>query len=450
MHDVWTRSLVGGFLCRAVIMIIAVGIVLRVVVGTLCTGAFDVQSWALIISNFESGNGLYDLTGYYYAPPWGYILGAFSEVAEHLGLGFFGERVTAALPIEQYNWYFSANLPSVSFALSVKLMFFICDIAVGYLIYWIIMDRCGDQRKAVAGFGLWFLCPFVITVCASAGMFDTFSVLMTLLCIVFLMRDRCLLAGMMISVAALMKLFPAFLVFVFIAYILVKHRGDGRGPRLVLEAAVGAAVMAAVMLLPQILQGDLSECFSFLTNRVNAVEGSGYTDFTGMAVVVAYVLIGLFSIAAGYLMWRARPEDADRALLSASLIVTIVMFLYPSTPQYLVLLAPFVILQLALGERRYRNPMILFAFGTTLFSMAGNATLLLSFGEYAGITDVGAVMGWAGWFQQPGLFGLSPMSFLYYLGGVLQYAGTLYILHAYIMCRRDAMRRPDDDGTASV
>ena len=57
-------------------------------------------------------------------------------------------------------------------------------------------------------------------------MFDTFTVLLTLLTVIFLMRDRYLLAGMCLGTAALMKIFPGVFVFVMIAYVILKHRGE--------------------------------------------------------------------------------------------------------------------------------------------------------------------------------------------------------------------------------
>ena len=42
-----------GFLCRDILIILAVGLVVRYVVGVFLTYSDDVQSWALTIANFE-------------------------------------------------------------------------------------------------------------------------------------------------------------------------------------------------------------------------------------------------------------------------------------------------------------------------------------------------------------------------------------------------------------
>ena len=87
LADVPLRFRIGsGFLRKDVLIVLALGLVIRYVVGFFLTYTYDVHSWALIISNFESGNGLYDVAGHNYTPTWGYVLGTFSVVAEALGL----------------------------------------------------------------------------------------------------------------------------------------------------------------------------------------------------------------------------------------------------------------------------------------------------------------------------------------------------------------------------
>ena len=57
-----------------VITILSVALLVRLVLMPLLTYDYDIYHWAVIIQNFQSGNGLYDVAGYYYTPTWGYIL----------------------------------------------------------------------------------------------------------------------------------------------------------------------------------------------------------------------------------------------------------------------------------------------------------------------------------------------------------------------------------------
>ena len=423
------------FLRKDVLIVLALGLVIRYVVGFFLTYTYDVHSWALIISNFESGNGLYDVAGHNYTPTWGYVLGTFSAIAEALGLDVFGERLTDALPVEGYDgWFYSASVPTVAFALAVKTMFYIVDVAVGYAIFWIIRERTSDERKAAIGFALWFLCPFVIAVGGIGGMFDTFTVLLTLLTVIFLMRDRCLLAGMCLGTAALMKIFPGVLVFVMIAYVLLKHRGDGKTVPALVQSFVGLAAMIVVMLIPQILDGTLPDCFGFLSSRAGDGMGVG-GDMITYATFAVYAAIFAVTILLAYRMAHGKGTDPDGTLLTMLMVNAAVLFLYPSTPQYILLLAPFLIMQIVLTDRRYRIPYIVLAVGTTMFALGGNATFLLSVAGFTDLVPMDAVLAGTDWFLTPGWLGIVPISVIYYGGGVLQYIGTILVLAVYARVR---------------
>ena len=123
------------FFCKEILAIMAVGLVARYAVGILLTYPDDVESWALVISNFESGNGLYDLAGYNYTPPWGYLLAPIAMIGEFLGVADFGERVPELLPAEQYTLAIPDSIvPTGPIAVMEKTALFICDLILGYLV----------------------------------------------------------------------------------------------------------------------------------------------------------------------------------------------------------------------------------------------------------------------------------------------------------------------------
>ena len=308
------------------------------------------------------------------------------------------------------------------------------DIAVGYAIFWIIRERTSDERKAAIGFALWFLCPFVIAVGGIGGMFDTFTVLLTLLTVIFLMRDRYLLAGMCLGTAALMKIFPGVLVFVMIAYVLLKHRDDGKAVPALVQSFIGLAVMIVVMLIPQILDGTLTDCFGFLSSRAGDGMGVG-GDMITYATFAVYAAIFAVTLLLAYRMARGKGTDPDGTLLTMLMVNAAVLFLYPSTPQYILLLAPFLIMQIVLMDHRYRIPYIILAVGTTMFALGGNATFLLSVAGFTDLVSMDAVLAGTDWFLTPGWLGIAPISVIYYGGGVLQYIGTILVLAVYAKMR---------------
>lgn len=410
---------------RSILFVVIAGIAVRMAVGALFSYPYDFHSWALIISNFESGNGLYDVAGYNYAPPWGYMLGSFSVAAELLGVGTLGTRPTDFLFLEDSSWTLSAFATSEFFNIAYEALLTLFDLAMSYLLYWAVMDRTGDRRRAERAFALWFLCPFVIAVSCVGGMFDCLSALLTVLCIVFVLRERYLLAGSMIGIASLLKLFPAFLVFVLAGYVVCRSRDRRAAVRNVVMAAAGASAAAVVLLLPQILDGTLPECFAFITSRAGGGFGSGTGMVESVGVVLIYVAILAISLVIGIGMARYRGDDVDRRfLLSVSLNVA-VLFLCPSTPQYVLLLAPFLILLAVLSDGRYMRPYLVLCVGTTMFACATIVPSMMSFSVFTDLLDPDVLIPaieWAdGWLSH----------ILYYGGAVLQYAGILLALYTF-------------------
>ncbi|MBQ7979934.1 MAG: hypothetical protein IJ248_09340, partial [Candidatus Methanomethylophilaceae archaeon] len=66
-------------MCKGMLIVISVGLIARAALGYLLEFNNDVTAWAMTIGNFEAGDGLYEMDGYYYPPVWGYRLGLFSE-----------------------------------------------------------------------------------------------------------------------------------------------------------------------------------------------------------------------------------------------------------------------------------------------------------------------------------------------------------------------------------
>jgi len=418
------------FLCRTIIILIIVGIAARLIIGFFMTHIYDMYHWGVVIQNINSGNGLYELTGYFYTPPWGYLLGLEAFFQDILGVTVIGEHLTAAFAMENIAWYYTSTVTAPGFNMSLKLMMLVSDLVVGYLIFWIIRDLTKDKRKAVLGFALWFLCPFVIASGSVIGMFDTISVLMTLLAVVLLRKDRYIESGVMLSLATLMKFFPGFFIFIFIAYILSKNKQDGTANKKLMMFLIGVAVTAFIIFLPQLLDGTIADSFLFITSRLNEGVGldSGVGAVAGYAAILVYILAIAVSIMFALRIKRNDDKEKNDALLfDALLITTAVMFLYPPLPQYVLLLFPFVIFAMMHLDKRYRIPCILIMIGTSIGALAGGPTDLVAVAAYTGLLNLDTVMGIIQGYTDPFL-GSSPLMLIGLIGFAIQYVGILAVM----------------------
>ncbi len=428
-------SLGSGFLTKRILCVIAIGLAVRFVLAGLMTYTYDVHSWALIISNFEAGNGLYDVSGYNYAPPWGYVLGAFSGVAEFFGLDMFGVRSTEFLFVEDYKWYFSAFVPSEAFVLAFECMLAVFDILAGYAIYALIEERTSDPAKAEKGFAVWFLCPFVIAVSCVGGMFDAISALLTCLCIYFAVKEKYWLAGIMLGMAASFKLFPGILAFVLIGYVINRSSDRREGLENVAKAGAAAVITFLILFMPQILDGTFADCFAFLTSRASSDTGSGLSSLERIGTIAFYCALVIVSAFLGRAMSRYRGGDRDRALLALAFINLSLLFLYPATPQYILLLLPLLIIHM-LDDRRYRIPFAILCVGTTMFVLAATAANFMTVAQFTDLMSTSWAADAIRWTQSSLVGGICPMDIIYYAGGAMQYIGTLSVLAVMFAKRR--------------
>lgn len=447
--DIFSISGVKRVATSPFFIILVIGIVIRLVIAPFLEVEFDAEHWATIIRNIESGNGLYGLEGYHYTPVWGYIIGGFAFIQESLlNINVLGTLLPDAFIVETYtdmfrsSSFFTSMITSVAFNFWITIPLIISDILVGYLTYWLIKDMTGDKKKATFGFALCFLCPLLICSTSVSGMFDTFSALFVLLGVILLRKQNYFMVGVLLTFAVLTKFFPAYLFFIFIAYILIRKRDEGKPLIAVMTMVAGMAVAFLILMMPQIINGELMDSLFFITNRVgDSVNGL----ISNTALIVFAILIPVSALLARH-MYRKNDPNPDDSLFFMILFMLTLVFMYPPTPQYLVLLIPFLAIAVAVkGKEPLMKSWILISIGATLFIFTSNFTLLLSTATFTDLISVDFVMGMIEWFQTPILFGQNPMTIMYIITGVLQQIGIISLLWYLIRDKIKLKKRPSDE-----
>lgn len=353
---------------------------------------YDNEYWAKVIRNIEAGEGLYNVVGYYYTPVWGYVLGLVSAFqSAFLSLGADVVRVPEFFFVEIIpGVYYSATAPSLAFALSTKAPLILSNLLLAFVIRYLAIDTTGDERKGNLAFGLVFLCPLMIVSSCITGMPDTIAALFAVLTVVLLRKEHHLLAGMTFSIAVLTKFFPAFLFFPLIAYVLVSSKDNRTGLVNLTMCAVGAAVMTAVIFLPQILDGTLDQCFAFLSDRTgDSYEDDLFEDIVGKLRIVVYSVVIVMSILTGRWIYRSGKEDSFRRLMAGSMFVMACCMLYPPVPQYVIVLIPFLGYWAATADRRYLKSWMLVSVLTAVFALSSNLLTIMPIAVWTGLIDVG-------------------------------------------------------------
>jgi len=417
-------SSVSSFLKKPVFLIVTSALLIRLILMPLLTYDYDIYHWGLIISNIDSGNNLYNLDGYYYTPVWGYLLGFVSTIQQFLvNIGPTGIRFTELLGIENLEYpYHTATITSIAFNICMKIPLVLCDFAVGYLIYWLIKDRTGSSKKATYGLAFWLFCPIVIYMSGIQAMFDTFAALFLLLTVIMFYKDRCFIGGVLFAMAVLLKFFPAFCIFVLLAYVVAKHRGHGLAKRKFLESVLGMMTMSAILMLPLILNGQLGIAFSFVFGR------TGDAGFLTMMFLVVNAAIALLcAVFFGYKMFRSSANNADESMFLYVLFTVAAATLISITPQYVIVIMPLLILLMVGSDKSYLKCWVIISvsafFGAFILN---NYSLFAALAGYTTFVSPDWLISGMQFLESGTPINLA--SDLAFVSAVVQYAGILLLI----------------------
>ncbi len=425
-----------------ILVTIVIGVIINILMMTLAF-LYDTNYWAVVVKNIQMGEGLYGLRGYYYTPVWGYILGFVSMFDSFFfDIGEMGVRLMELLGYENGNYMdFSANVTSIGFMMSYKLVIMVFDVVLAYLMYWLVKDVTKDERKAQLAFVLTFLCPTILASYTVLGMPDVVSATMLVLSIVLLRRDHPMSAGACFAVAVLNKFFPALVFFPIVAYAFSRGADKREGVENVVKAFAGALLMSVIIMLPHLLDGNIMSAFSFLTDRAEVSSEAGILDhlISYSAVIVTLVSIAV-SLFLGMRLIRNRSEGDDiNRFMWYSLVSLAVAFIYPPNPQYTMSLFPFLVYCIVMLPKGLMGSWISMSVGGFMQSTSALSTLLLPLAVFTGIISVDAVM--AATEMLCGDLPLTYMEIFAMIGNVIQYVGILLILY-YIYTHRSFLKGP--------
>ncbi len=409
------------FYKRPIFMFLVMGLIIRFVCAPLLTYDYDMYHWGVIMQNIDSGNELYQMTGYFYTPVWGYIMGFMDVIWNNLAsIDVFGIFSTEMIPIEElaHNWHM-ATITSPAFNVAMKIPLILCDILVGYLIYKIVFEWTNDKKKSEFAFGIWFLCPIVLYMSGIQGMFDTFAALMILLCIMLLIKEHYLLAGVLFSCSVLLKMFPAATVILLILFVLMKYDFKKEGVRNLGIATVGAVIGALVIMLPNIMEGNIENALTFITDR---------SDRTGFITYIQIFAVVVLELYIAYRFSKLSKFNLDRELVKYSLFAMIAMFILGVNPQYMIIIMPFLIIQIVTSDRRYAVGWWLIAIGAMMSALIqNNVGLLASIAVFQNFVPIDWILSVMQTFESSFIGDITYMTFVNFIFMIVEFVGLAVV-----------------------
>ena len=400
---------------KRMLAILAIGLVLRFVCAPLLTYDYDMYHWAVIMQNIDSGNGLYELTGYFYTPVWGYIMGTMLMVWNLvLRIDVFGMRFTQFLGIEDLEHiHHISTITSPEFNLAMKVPLILVDLLVGYLVYKLTMDLTQDRNKSEFAFGLWFICPIVFYMSGIQGMFDNISALFLLLCVMLVLKDKYFLGGVFLALATLLKLFPGVCALVLIIFVL-KRYADRKDAVMRLSMAVAGGILTIlVVMLPNILQGNMEQAITLITDRSSRYGGLNY---------ILYIIGMALELFIAYRFTKEGNEDLDKKMVRYILFATVCSMAFAYAPQYVIVAIPFLVVCIQF-DRGYSICWWFIGIGAFLSAITlNNFSLLTSISAYWNAIPADAILSMMRAFEAS-IWVISAEDTLNALGFLLEYAG---------------------------
>ena len=372
-----------------IIIIALLSFAVHLIVNIFMTHLGDPEYWPRIMQTVNSGNGIYGLDGNYYTPIWGYLLSSLDMVIQFFGaIPFFGDVFVSLLPWDDLTGV-KPSIVSPQITLATKIPLALCDIAVGYLIYKLVKEFTDDDKKALIAMTMWCFCPMVIYMSSVQGQFDTISTLMVLLTINLLREDRPLMAGFAFGLATWLKLFPGVCLFLFVGY-LIKKYGMKYGLNKTAIAATGALLATILLLLPQMLNGELPIVFGFFTSRASGTTSMQWFNAISTIRLMLMLLLTLVLMVWSYIGIQKKRKDLDRYLyLYAGVLITVATIIsrgYQYVPSFIVFILLFAMIS---DDRRSYKTIFIWISVLTLFDafFSVGPSIFVTDAVYYGLID---------------------------------------------------------------
>ncbi len=377
------------------LIILLIGLAIRVILAPLFTYPFDMEHWAVVMQNIESGNGLYSLTGYFYTPVWGYLLGAQDLFLNCFLSLSYGNRFINLAGMEALSFIFhTSTVTTVEYNFVMKVPLILVDVLVGYVVYRAVLSECNDERKSAIAFGCWFLCPLVIYMSAVQAQFDCFSALFALMSILLLKRNYYFFAGVFFTLGALLKFFPVFCILLFFAYALKTETSLRPNLRQFFSFVIGILLTVFIVYLPLILSGTVVDSLSFILSR-----SSNSTVSASIRLWVPVVLLILIVFTLAFKCKTMAGTEIRNNLTLFALILLCSATLCSSGPQYCIVYLPIMFIYAVMNDRK--DLLVCTLIFTSLAAIAAfcnnNLSLVSTLVEYCGFwnaTDLANAMAW--------------------------------------------------------
>lgn len=287
--------------------VIIAGLILRIALIPFSFNA-DMKFWGWIVDIIDNDYGLYSTEGYYYTPVWGYVLGVSSFLGKLLGITDYGALIPAFVPYMSESYTVYEYVMSIGFSFVAKAPLIAADVVTALLLHRFVKSVTGNDAKAVMSAALWLLCPLVLMETGIHGMPDNLSAMFLLLTIMLTYERKYFSAGIALSFAMLVKIFPICFVFLLTVWIFKKEGWNVNGLKKIGMAVLGSVIGFVVLNIPSIISNNIWETMRFFTDRIG-ISTARINELLPLSHI-ALILLILFTVSAiMFILLRERISE---------------------------------------------------------------------------------------------------------------------------------------------
>lgn len=252
-------------LTNPVALILLSGLAVRLIIAPFFSDYNDFPYWAGIAFDVMTDEGIYRGYDLWYPPLWGYAVSLMTPIMDLFGITPLETIVDESSDIGYSLGNGQIVSPIVVFIIKIPLI--VSDVCCGYLIYIIVRRLTEDVKKQISALLLWTFCPITIFVSAVQGQIDPLVTLLLLLSVWSYLSGNYFSSGAFIAASVLTKPFTSLAVLPMMALVWVYRTGRDNKIRSTSAYLLGGILMSFLILLPQIINGEMSFVTGFITNR---------------------------------------------------------------------------------------------------------------------------------------------------------------------------------------
>ncbi len=195
----------------------------------------------------------------------------------------------------------------------------------------------------------------------------------------------------------------------------------------VIKKLLKVAVILSLMLI-------VYSVFNYPKNAIDLMEILTFIGMKLVSFIMVYALLIEFFIAYKYLF---SEDHADKALFLNLMLTSLVIFLWPPSPPYIIVSLPFIIVYSAVYENKLIGPCILMMCLMTLMDLPSYLTSLQSIAYYVPGVSFDIILAPLN-FLTSTIFGIEYIVFAVAILGIPAYLSILNIIRVWYMSTREA------------